>query len=157
MQKQAFEIPCGQAVVLDREGEQIVCLKTERVGKEYVHHYLVPLHPAAEPGVLSLVYIDPEDTLTDLGFTVVFETGAPDGSDNPVPGHAFRTEKGTFLKIHEDPLAQKTFTYLDMETGALCRRQERGLSAVYTSWRACAMSDDGAIALSVVCEKFGIS
>ncbi|MCB2102351.1 MAG: hypothetical protein KDE22_15850 [Rhodobacterales bacterium] len=147
--KPAFDIPPGHAVLVERGDACLVCLKAEREGKEYVHHYVVPLDP--RPGTAhDMIYVDPDDVLVDCGArpAIVLEAAA-EGLDAG-PGDIFRTARGTFIKVIEDPKTQKMFGYVDVATGRIERRRERGLEAVYRAWRVDGLGDMGAITLDTL-------
>lgn len=133
--KKAYEIPCGNAVIVDADGSAVLCMKAERMGKEYVHHYAVPLHPRPTPAT-ALIYLDPEDEIVDCATGLTFTVRDADEAAAPDVGDVFRSDKGTFMKIHEDPKSQKMYAYLNLETGEVMRRQERRLEAVYREWSA---------------------
>lgn len=144
------DIPCGNAVILEDDGEAVVCLKAERQGKEYVHHYLIPLD-RRRGRELRLIYIDPEDEVMDCGLPVAIDPGEAAGSPAPEVGDAFRNAAGLFLKVIEDPKSQKMFAFIDIASGPTLgqvrRRQERRLSAVHPQWRAVAADGDNVFTL----------
>ncbi len=147
--RKAHEVPCGNAVILARDGEATICLKAEREGKEYIHHYLVTLDPLSNDRP-ELVYIDPEDDVIDCGGTFSFAMteggeGGQTASEKAGVGDIFKNGGGLFLKLEEDPKSQKMFAFIDIATGAVKRRQERGVSAVYQEWRVSGMGEDGAV------------
>ncbi len=130
----AHETPPGAAVVMVVDGETVVCIKAERQGKEYVHHYVVPVDPS--PGAETrLIYVDPEDDLRHRPGRLEFIL-AEDAGDGVQPdvGHVLRNAAGTFLKVIEDPKSQKMFAYVDLDSGAVKNRQERDVESVYMNW-----------------------
>lgn len=133
--RKAHEIPSGNAVIVDAGGMAVLCMKAERMGKEYVHHYAVPLHPRPTAAT-ALIYLDPEDEIVDCATGLTFTVRDADPASAPGVGDVFRSDKGTFMKIHEDPKSQKMYAYLNLETGEVMRRQERRLEAVYREWTA---------------------
>ena len=133
--KKAYEIPCGNAVIVPVGDGTALCMKAERMGKEYIHHYAVPLHPHPAAAT-ALIYLDPEDEILDCRTTLTFTVGGAEAGAAPGVGDVFRSDKGTFMKVHEDPKSQKMFAYLNLETGEVMRRQERRLEAVYREWSA---------------------
>ncbi|MBL6959379.1 MAG: hypothetical protein ISR52_10390 [Rhodospirillales bacterium] len=134
MKRPAHEIPSGNAVVHDINGTATVCWKMERLGKDYVHHYLIPLDPKAD-GELTLLYVDPEETIFDAQCAVVFD--CPETGDDPAEtGDVLVNAVGSFLKVAEDPQSQKMFAYIDLASGAVRRRQERGVTGVCRNWSA---------------------
>lgn len=155
------EIPRGNVVIIEDGGETVVCLKAERQGKEYVHHYLIPLDPRRGPD-LQLIYVDPEDEVVDCGCRVAIDPGpASDGAGPPAPevGDAFSNAAGLFLKVIEDPKSQKMFAFIGIDSGdalgQVRRRQERGLTAVYPHWRAAAADGDEAFSLESLRRTYG--
>ncbi len=131
----AYKTPPGAAVVMVVDGETVVCIKAERQGKEYVHHYVVPVDPS--PGAeTKLIYVDPEDDLHHgpgrLEFILAEDAG--DGAQAQV-GHVLRNAVGTFLKVIEDPKSQKMFAYVDLDSGAVRNRQERDITGLHMAWR----------------------
>lgn len=147
--RKANEVPCGNAVILFRNGEATICLKAEREGKEYIHHYLVTLDPLRDE-VPELVYIDPEDKVIDCGgaFSFSMTEGGEGGltaSEKADIGDIFKNDNGLFMKLEEDPKSQKMFAFIDIVTGVMKPRQERGVSAVYQEWRVIGLGEDGAV------------
>ena len=150
----AFETPRGSAVVIAVDGNAVVCMKAERQGKEYVHHYVVPVDPS--PGAQTkLIYVDPEDELhhwpgrLDFGLA----EAAGDGARAEV-GHVLRNAAGTFLKVIEDPKSLKMFAFVDILTGAVKSRQERDVAGVYVEWRVTGLGDGGAVNLEALRTAF---
>lgn len=142
----AYETKRGAAVVMTIDGRTVVCIKAERQGKEYVHHYVVPVDPS--PGAQTrLIYVDPEDDLHHRPGRLEFTLAAPaeDGGDvgvRPDVGHVLRNAAGTFLKVIEDPKSQKMFAYVDLDSGAVKSRQERGVTSVHMNWSATFQSEE---------------
>jgi hypothetical protein len=136
LKKKAHQIPSGTTVLHVVDGDTVLGLKAEREGKEYVHHYMVPLdpHPAQD---MRLVYLDPEDDLIACGGAAVFalaEGVEPAGWADV--GHIFQNSEGIFLKVIEDPKSLKMYAFVDIRTGEIRRRQERGVNTVFMQWRA---------------------
>ncbi len=147
--RKAFEVPCGNAVILERNGEASLCLKAEREGNDYIHHYLVTLDPLRDEGP-ELIYIDPEDSVIDCGGTFSFAMteggeGGQTASEKAGIGDIFKNNGGLFLKLKEDPKSQKMFAFIDIATGKMKHRQERGVSAVYQEWRVTGLGEDGTV------------
>ncbi|MDH5750647.1 MAG: hypothetical protein OEY85_15160, partial [Rhodospirillales bacterium] len=97
--------------------------------------YVVPLdpHPAHD---MRLVYVDPEEELVECGGRAVFalaEGVTPEGWAEV--GHIFQNDQGTFLKVIEDPKSQKMYAFVDIRSGEIRRRQERGVNTVFMQWR----------------------
>lgn len=133
--RRAAEVPSGNLVQVEGDGTWF--MKAEREGKEYVHHYLVRLHPRADRVEdTAILYLDPDDPLLDHDRTPDLDLGdAGSGDARPECGDLFRTAKGTFFKALEDPKAQKHVAYVNVASGDFARRQERGVEAVYAGWR----------------------
>jgi hypothetical protein len=131
----AYEIPCGHAV--HRPGDidpGNLYMKVEREGAEYVHHYLIQISPVKSVG-LAMIYIDPEVTLIDRGGIPAFELLSPEDHKKPQVGHIFESDKGTFLKVIEDPKSLKMYAFINIATGEVKRRQDRNINMVYDAWR----------------------
>jgi len=129
--KLAYQVPRGHAV--RRPDSDILYFKAERKGTDYIHHYLIQVTPAFE-GELALVYIDPEEPLFDSGEMPVFHLESGDAHQSPDTGCMFSNTKGIYLKVADDPKAQKMFAYIDISTGEVCRRQERNIKEVFKGW-----------------------
>lgn len=133
--KKTLDVPCGNAVIVDTDNGAVVCMKAEREGKEYIHHYAVPLHPVTET-TMALIYLDPDQEIVDCTTQLSFTLSEQDANAAPVTGQVFKNFQGTYLKVHEDPKSQKMYAYLNLETGQIQRRQEKKMEAVYTTWNA---------------------
>jgi len=142
--RKAFEIQRGNAVIHVEDGDALVCLKAEREGKEYVHHYLVVLDPAPEAGH-GMIYIDPDDEVVDCGYVFAYEMtegemrGAT-AAERADVGDVFQNAAGLFLKVTEDPKSQKMFAFVNIHSGEVMRRQERGVTKVFQEWRTTGLS-----------------
>ena len=152
--RMAHEIGCGAVVIRTTADGPVVCLKLDRIGKEYIHHYLIPLHP--RPSVnLELIYIDPEDMLFDCFATMDISYGdALPGQTIPEAGQAFENDKGFFIKALDDPQTQKMFGFVDPATGLVCIRQERKIKAIHPDWDAKAKIGDEVIEFSELLKRF---
>lgn len=129
----AYEIAAGSFVAATLDGRRVLCLKAERIGKEHINHFLVPLEPVADRLALALVYIDPEERLTPVeGVSFAFEDGPQDTA--PAVGDAFLTPSGMLLKVNDDPRAQRMHAYVDLATGQVRARMERRLERLLV-WR----------------------
>jgi hypothetical protein len=126
----AHRVPPGSIVTAPLDGITGPCLKVERPARDYVNHYLVPL--TGERSHLALIYIDPELMLEPLnGAALVLGT---EGVGHPETGDVFRTPKGTFLKVLDEPKAQKVFAFVDLATGLVRPRMDRHAGDV-VGWR----------------------
>ncbi|NQU58259.1 MAG: hypothetical protein HQ513_13565 [Rhodospirillales bacterium] len=134
-QQMAFQVPRGHAV--HRPGADqtdTVFIKAERLGTEYIHHYLIQIAPMQADG-LAMIYVDPEEMLIDCGAAPHFEYSDGESRDDPGIGHIFENSKGTYLKVIEDPKSQKMFAFIDISSGEVKRRQERHVKTVYVVWQ----------------------
>ena len=154
--RQAYEIGCGAVVIRVTEDGPVVCMKLDRIGKEYVHHYLIVLDPKPEAD-LELLYIDPEERLFDCYATLEFEPGeaVDPATTEPQPGHAFENKDGHFIKVLDDPKTQKLYGFVDPATGLVRIRQERKLKGVHPNWSARAKIEDEVVDLQELLERFG--
>jgi hypothetical protein len=132
--KMTYEVPRGHAVHRpDNEEQPITFIKAERQGTDYIHHYLIQISPACDQE-LALVYIDPEELLVDTGTAPTFDLSQGEMRENPAIGDIFQNIHGTYLKVVEDPKSQKMFAFVDITSGEIKRRQERGVRTVYSNW-----------------------
>ncbi len=138
---EAMNVRPGNVVVLETDNGPAAFIKTERIGKEYIHHYAVQIFPRIS-GKLGMVYLDPEDKVFDTVLEASFELGSGTNDTPPNSGHAFENAKGCFIKVDDDPKSQKMFGFINISTGTVMRRQERGVTVVYTEWCG-ACSQDG--------------
>lgn len=148
----AYEIGCGAVVIRTRGGGPAVCLKLDRIGKEYVHHYVIALEPATLGG-MELIYVDPEEELFDCFATLEWDYG-PSSEGAPDVGHAFENRDGHFLKVIEDPKSQKMFGFVEPATGLVRLRQERHLKGVHKDWKARAKLKEEVLELAELLERF---
>jgi len=150
--RQAHEIGCGAVVIRSTEDGHAVCLKLDRIGKEYIHHYVVVLDPNAR-GAMELVYVDPEEKLFDCFATLDLELGAAEDIQ-PETGHAFENKDGHFIKVLDDPKAQKMFCFVEAATGLVRIRQDRKVKNVHPNWTARAKLKDEIVELAGLLERF---
>ena|GEM_PF-1032472 len=150
--RQAHEIGCGAVVIRSTDDGHAVCLKLDRIGKEYIHHYVIVLDPKPT-GDMELVYVDPEEKLFDCFATLDLDMGeAQDVA--PEPGHAFENKDGHFIKLMDDPKTQKMFCFAEPATGLVRIRQERKLKSVHPNWKARAKLKDEIVELAHLLEHF---
>lgn len=124
--KPAYDIAAGTFVAAELDGRRTLCLKAERVGKEHINHFLVPLDPVGERRALKLWYIDPEEPLMPVeGVSLAFA----DGAENTPPdvGDAFLNAAGTLIKVIDDPRSQRMHAYVDLATGQVRARMEHSI------------------------------
>lgn len=150
--RQAHEIGCGALVIRSTADGHAVCLKLDRIGKEYIHHYVIVLAPKPV-GQMGLVYIDPEERLFDCFATLDWELGEANGQ-TPEVGHAFANKDGQFIKVLDDPKAQKLFGFVEPATGLVRIRQERNLKSVHPHWKARARVKDEILELAELLARF---
>ena len=150
--RQAHEIGCGALVIRSIEGEHAVCLKLDRIGKEYIHHYVVVLdQPPLD--AMELVYVDPEEMLFDCFATLDIELG-PSQDIAPEVGHVFENKDGHFIKVLDDPKSQKMYGFVEPATGLVRLRQERKLKGVHPDWKARAKLKDDVLELADLLKHF---
>ncbi len=126
----AHEMPGGRLV----RHQDRLWLKAWRDSKDYVNHYLVAA--TASPG-LTLVYIDPETELGPVGEAPLLKQTQPRSKGEDVqPGDALVLESGKrFIKVLDIKKdGQRHLAYVDIETGEIRPRQERGEAAVFSGW-----------------------
>lgn len=126
----AHAVPSGSLV--RHQGRE--WLKAERDSKDYVNHYLVGVQ--AEPD-LTLLYIDPDIELEILAPSVRPEgLAARAEGQEPCFGDLLATETGRhFIKaldIKKD--GQRHLAYVDIQSGEIRPRQERGRLSVFSAW-----------------------
>lgn len=113
---------------------EIVCLNAVRHGKGFLNHYLVPLDPAGgDPDALPLVYIDYNLPLADVSATHALELVPVEGIQARI-GQVLENASGRYLKTVEPYKDAFSLGYVDLDSGEVRRRQERGVTAVY-DWR----------------------
>jgi hypothetical protein len=129
----AHHIPAGSFVTAEIDGAEVLCLKAERVGRDYLNHYLVPLDPLAKRDALALVYIDPDQPLVPA-YGAGMVLGEARTQAVPQVGDVFTGPMGTQLKVLDDPRAQKLFAYVDLASGQVRPRLERHAGQVMAWW-----------------------
>jgi hypothetical protein len=115
------------------DGRRTLCLKVERVGKDHVNHFLIPVDPMGDRRNLGLLYIDPNDEVTAVEGVAFAFSDAEEGV-LPNVGDAFSAEAGIFIKVRDLPSAKRFHTYVDIATGLLRHRVERNIGKVL-EWR----------------------
>jgi hypothetical protein len=126
----AFEIPGGRLV--RHEGR--VWLKAERPSRDYINHYLVATQAGPR---LTLVYIDPETDLQIVAQATIAANLSPKPpGEEAHPGDLLVTEAGRgFVKAYDVKKdGQHHLAYVDIQSGAVRPRQERGQLAIYAAW-----------------------
>jgi hypothetical protein len=129
----AYDVTAGSFVAADLGGRQVLCLKAERIGKEHINHFLVPLDPVDDRRALALVYVDPDERLVPVeGVSFAFADGAEDTA--PEIGDVFLNPFGALLKVLDDPHSQRLHAYVDITTGQVRTRMERHIHRLL-AWR----------------------
>lgn len=149
-------IPGGTIVVTELEGVEVRCLKAQRIGRDYVHYYLVPLDPPpADPRSLRLIYADPDSVLTvvrDAAIEIapaepaepsLSALAAPGSNHGVEVGDVFANQTGHFLKVFDTAKTERYHAYVDLASGLIRPRQERNVTGVFR-WRLATQSDEGA-------------
>lgn len=132
-------VPGGSVVVAELDGAEVTCLKAQRLGRDYVHYYLVPLDLAPDDRrSLKLIYMDPDAvvTVTDGGIEIAPVAAAAAGV-----GDIFANGAGHYLKVFDTAKTERYHAYVDLSTGEVRLRQERNVAAVYT-WRLAMEPDE---------------
>ncbi|MCK4940329.1 MAG: hypothetical protein KAR80_08500 [Rhodospirillaceae bacterium] len=150
---EAINVKPGNIVILETSDGPAAFIKTERIGKEYIHHYAVQIFPRVLDN-LGMVYLDPEDKVFDTVLEASFELGSGINDAPPNSGHVFENAKGRFIKVDDDPKSQKMFGFIELTTGIVKRRQERGITAVYTEWCAVCFDNGKNLSLDDLLNKF---
>ncbi len=120
----AADVAAGTFVAATLDGRRTLCLKVDRIGKDHVNHFLVPLDPVDDRRKLALVYTDPDTRVTVVeGVSFAFADAAADLA--PEVGDAFSSPFGVYLKVIDRPLSQRMHAYVDVATGLLRPRMER--------------------------------
>lgn len=146
--KKVFHVQRGGVLLLEQDDGVVLALKAERDGKDFVNHYAVALDPRPA-GLHALTYLDPDAEILHVTGRAVFELGSEtrhQGSGPLEPGTIFATPRGTFLKLDGiwGAEQQKSQVYLDINTGAVELRRERGVSATYDDWSVRKIEDGAA-------------
>ncbi|CAA6604809.1 hypothetical protein MTBLM1_40013 [Rhodospirillaceae bacterium LM-1] len=126
----AHEMPGGRLV----RHQDRIWLKAWRDSKDYVNHYLVAARASPD---LTLVYIDPETELEPVGEALRLDQTKPRPlGEDMQPGDALVLESGRrFIKVLDIKKdGQRHLAYVDIETGEIRPRQERGQAAVFSGW-----------------------
>ncbi len=131
--RKVHEIAAGTLVQRDPDGPYF--MTAEREGKEYVHHYLVRLHPRpASEAETTVVYLDPEEDLLDHGAPPPLDMGPVAGAARPACGDLFANAHGTFFMVRDTPRSQKHFAFVNTSSGMFSRREDRAVERVHADW-----------------------
>lgn len=129
----AYDVAAGSFVAADLDGRRVLCLKAERMGKEHINHFLVPLDPVDDRKSLALLYVDPDKELAPVeGVSFAFADGAEHAA--PEIGDVFLNPAGALLKVLDDPHSQRLYAYVDIATGQVRIRMERHIHRLLV-WR----------------------
>lgn len=145
-------IPGGTIVVTELEGVEVRCLKAQRIGRDYVHYYLVPLDPPPDDlRSLRLIYADPEAVLTVVRDAAIEIAPVEPAVPSEIPavgtrhgvevGDVFANESGHFLKVFDTAKTERYHAYVELASGQIRARQERNVSGVFR-WRLTLDSED---------------
>ena len=127
----AHRIAPGRFVTANLSGVPTLCLKVERHGGDTISHYLVALDPAPDRRSLALICLDPDQDLAVVdGAALVLGEVTPAFPD---VGDVFATPKGAYLKLRDEPNAQKVFAQVELATGLIRPRMDRQTQGVM-SW-----------------------
>ena len=127
----AHRIAPGSFVTANLGGIPTLCLKVERHGRDFINHYLIALDPAPDRRTLTLVYLDPDQDLAVAeGAALILGEVTPAFPD---VGDVFATPKGAYLKLRDEPKAQKVFAHVELATGLIRPRMDRQTQGVM-SW-----------------------
>jgi hypothetical protein len=134
-------IPGGTIVAAELNGVEVRCLKAQRIGRDYVHYYLVPLDPAPEDlSGLRLIYADPEAVLKVVP-DVAIEIAPVAAADGKAPasvavavGEVLANGTGHYLKVFDTEKTERYHAYVDLGSGMIRLRQERNVTEVFR-WR----------------------
>lgn len=128
----AHRVAAGRLVIAELDGVRVVCLKAERQGRDFLTHYLIPLDPLpADPGRLRLHYVDPETPL--LPAAVRLTVGAEVRRPAEV-GEVVINALGRFLKVYDAAKTERHFAYVEVASGEVRLRQEKGGVPATAAW-----------------------
>lgn len=109
---------------------EILCLNAVRQGKGFLNHYLVPLSaPLGAQDDLPLIYVDYNLSLVDASDRWTLDL-VPAEDDTPRTGRVLENRNGRFLKTVEPYKDAFSLAYVDIASGQVRRRQDRGVTAV---------------------------
>jgi hypothetical protein len=132
--KRAYEIEPGKMVSFILDEEAVICLKALRQGRDFIHHYLVPLSGQSRSASMALIYVDPEAMLDELENSLRLALGEGEAGTTVSVGEIFANPSGKFLKVQDTDKTQRLYAYVEIETGDVRIRQERNVSMVFRAW-----------------------
>ncbi len=150
--RKTHEIDRGAVVIHTGAAGRSVCLKLDRIGYDFLHHYVIALDSTSREA-MELVYVDPEEMLFDCFATLELELGAAQ-QGVPDVGHMFANAKGHFLKVKDSPKTQKMFGFIDLDSAMVRLRQERNLKSIHPEWRARARLGEEIVNLEDLLKRF---
>ncbi|MCC7166115.1 MAG: hypothetical protein IT565_00945 [Rhodospirillales bacterium] len=129
----AYAVAPGALVRPANGVDEPLFLKARRDSKDYVNDYLVSAQGAPE---MALIFLDPEEPLAIVAERPRLREGPQEAaSEAAQPGDLLRTELGLFLKVWDDKKSARHLAYVSLESGLIMPRRERGVVAIYRSWR----------------------
>lgn len=133
-QQPAHRIQPGSFVRADIDGREVICLKVERLGRDFVNHYIVPMDPLPYPREdLALHYIDPAEPLPLCEEPLELRLEAAEAERAEV-GAVVLNPRGHYLKVRDTASTGRTFAYVELASGMVLGRQERSMTGVLR-WR----------------------
>lgn len=136
MRRMVYEVAGGRLVRAVVEGVETVCLKADRLGRDYTNHYLLPLDPL--PGdrrAMALLYADPEMAVTELGDGLALAAAEePAGTPPAAVGDVAFTGAGRYIKVRDTARTERHYCYVEIASGDVRHRQDRHTTAV-GRWR----------------------
>ncbi len=139
-EQQAVAIPRGTVVRATVDGRVRTGLKAERVGVDFVHHYLAPLDRLDPRDDCFLLYVDPEQPMAILGHPGSLDPETLElGAACAGRGHAgdmVRNPRGLWLKLCDHIKDQVSYAFVNVATGDVQRRQERDATAIHDQWQS---------------------
>jgi hypothetical protein len=133
--KRAYEIEPGRMVNFAIADKIVVCLKALRRGRDFLHHYLIPLDGEWRAPGLALIYVDPEQELEELDNPPRLVLGDGEPVREAVLGEIFANQTGHFIKVLDTDKTQRLYAYVEIKSGDVRIRQERSMSEIFRSWR----------------------
>jgi hypothetical protein len=132
--KHAHEIEPGKLIDFIIDGRKVVCLKALRRGRDFLHHYLVPLEGEGRAAGLALIYVDPEQELEELDNPPNLALGSGQPGREAELGQIFANHNGCFLKVLDTDKTQRLYAYVEIKSGDVRLRQERNMEEIFPSW-----------------------
>ncbi|MEO5372786.1 MAG: hypothetical protein H7840_00750 [Alphaproteobacteria bacterium] len=121
----------GRLVRSPVAGRLVVGMKAVRIGKDFINHYFVPLDPPPD-GSLTLVYVDYQASMEDCHSAFSLRLDPVTDAMAPGVGQVLSNDSGRFLKIQDPIKGAMSLGYVDLLNGEIRRRQEHGITGVFT-------------------------